>query len=100
MAKGFIDTVTDSVDVAAKAVGFDKHFKAMPINQDDGVDKINSIKDFERYLRDSGGFSRRVAAALSSRGKVVLQGDPEPPPTINISELLTVVSRFKVPESL
>lgn len=104
LSMGFIDTVTDSVDVAAKTTSFDKHFKNMPIdskkNSIEDINSINSIKDFERFLRESGGVSRRVATALSNRAKVVFQSDSEPPADTSISELLNVVSRFKVPESL
>lgn len=41
--------------------------------------KSNSIKDFERFLRDAG-FSRKEATAIASRGYKAAfdQGDPEP----------------------
>lgn len=99
VSKGFADTVTDAVDVAAKASGFDKHFKSMPINHEQSIESIESIKDFERFLRDSGGLSRRVATALSNRAKMVFQSDSEPPHDTNVQELFDVVSRFKIPNA-
>ncbi|MDB2704905.1 Clp protease ClpP [Pseudomonadota bacterium] len=101
LAMGIVHTITDKVEIANKSIGFDRHFKAMPIsNNNDQVENIETVKDFERFLRDSGGVSRRVATALSSRAKVVFQSNSESPPDTSISELLDVVSRFKVPKSL
>lgn len=75
---GFIDTITDAVDVAAKAGVFNKYFKSMPVNSsNEQVEGIETIKDFERFLRDAGSFSRGQATALASRAKVVFQGDPD-----------------------
>jgi hypothetical protein len=37
---------------------------------------INSLSDFEAFLRDSGQFSRSMATALTSHLKMLLQGDP------------------------
>mgnify|MGYP001079872364 CR=1 FL=1 len=100
MAKGFVDTVTDSVKVAAKATIFNKHFKSMPVDVDNNIEGIETIKDFERFLRDSGGISRGLATALSSRAKVLFQGDPEPSNDTAFLDISSALSRIKVPEKL
>lgn len=98
---GFIDTVTDSIGVANKGSLFDKHFKTMPFkNNDKQVEKIQTIKDFEKYLRDSGGFSRRLAATLSSRAKELFQGDPDPQNSAAMQEVLSALERINIPASL
>jgi len=75
MSYGFIDTVTDAVDVAAKINIFDKYFKTMPVNTSEGIENIENLKDCEKYLCDVGGFSRRLAKALTSQIKKNLQRD-------------------------
>ena len=72
---GFVDTVTDSMDVAAKINMFSKHFKNMPV-QDISIDDIKNIKGYEKFLRDSG-LSRGLATALTSRAKVIFQSESE-----------------------
>lgn len=43
------------------------------------VDTIETIRDFERFLRDAGGLSKGLTEALVSRAKIVFgQGDPDP----------------------
>jgi ATP-dependent Clp endopeptidase proteolytic subunit ClpP len=100
MAKGFVDTVTDAIEVAAKASAFNKHFKSMPIDNDSNIDGIKTIKDFERFLRESGGISRGLATALSSRAKVLFQGDPEPKINTTVLDLDIALSQFKIPKPL
>ncbi len=73
---GFIDTITDAVDVAAKIGAFNKYFKSMPVKNTKKPDGIETERDFERYLRDSG-ISKGLATALTSRAKVVFQGEPD-----------------------
>lgn len=45
----------------------------------EGIDQIKTIRDFERFLRDAGGFSKSEASALVARAKALcaVQGDPE-----------------------
>lgn len=100
LEKGFIDTISNAVDVAAKAVVFNKYFKAMPITSNDNIEDIESIKDFERFLRDSGGLSRATATKLASRAKVIFQSESEQLPEADYTELEAALMRFKVPESL
>lgn len=98
MEKGFVDSVTDSVDIAAKSNAMSKHFKSMPTNYDNGVEKIENIKDFERFLRDAGGLSRGLATALTSRAKSIFQGDLEVKDSAALKELEATVSKFKHPK--
>jgi len=68
---GFVDTVTDKMDVAAKITVFARHFKNLPV-ESTSVDDINTITDFEKCLRDSG-ITKKLATALTSRAKVIFQ---------------------------
>lgn len=44
----------------------------------DAIDGIDSIRDFEGFLRDAGGLSKGAAAALVARAKRVLGVEGEP----------------------
>ena len=78
---GFIDTISDRLDVAAKINTFNKYFKTMPIDNSIDIDKIKTVRDFENYLRDEGGISNRLAKALTSQAKVVFHRDVEALPS-------------------
>lgn len=55
---------------------------------------VETIRDFERLLRDAGGFSKGLASALVSRAKVVFaQGEPEQPPDAKAMHELDAVLR-------
>ena len=95
LENGFIDTVTDAVDIAAKIGGFSKHFKSLPIENNDRVEQISSPKDFEKYLRDSG-LSRGAAVALTARAKVVLQGEPVEEPSV-LKPIAERLDKLKLP---
>lgn len=43
------------------------------------IEEIDTVRDFERFLRDAGGFSKGVAVALVARAKKVygIEGDPD-----------------------
>ena len=94
---GFIDTITGALKVAANLNGFSKHFKSLPVNQEKTIDSIESIKDFERYLRDAHSVSRGLATALTSRAKAIFQSDSEQTAKPN-GELLARLERFKLPD--
>ena len=98
--QGFIDTIVDAIDVAAKIGEFDKYFKSLPVedSQADECWKIETVKDFEKYLRDVGGFSKRLAEALTSRGKVVLRVDPVGPEAA-LAQVSEALNKVKVPVS-
>ena len=84
LEQGFIDTIVEPVDVAAKIGVFDKYFKSMPVQDSTSVEGIETITDFEKFLRDVGGLSKGLAQALTSRGKVVLRSDSDKPdPALN-----------------
>jgi len=100
LVKGFVHTLTDQVQIAANLNGFDKHFKSMPIENNQSIDNINTIKHFESFQRESGGVSRRVATALASRAKTIFRSESEPSNSATMNELSNALSRFKVPESL
>ena len=95
---GFVDTVTDSVDIAAKISAFSKHFKSLPIENESRIDEIESLTDYERFLRDSG-IPKRLATALTSRAKVIFRGEPDEQP----SALMKIAQRldgFRLPNQV
>lgn len=96
---GFIDTITNPIDVAAKIGAFNKYFKSMPVKNSNEIDGIETITDFEKYLRDLGA-SRSVATALATKAKVIFQSDSDDTEKDITAGLSEVLSRFKVPESL
>ncbi len=100
LEKGFADTITDSVDVAAKANVFNKYFKSMPIENNDHVDNIETIKDFERFLRDAGDISRATATKLASRAKVIFQSESDELPEQDYSGVSAALMRLNIPKSL
>jgi len=45
----------------------------------DAIDAMETVRDFERFLRDAGGLSKGLTQALISRAKIVFgREDPEP----------------------
>ena len=73
---GFIDTITDAIDVAAKINKFSRHFKNMPVQYTkNDIEQIDSLQDAEKFLRDSGSFSRRSAKALLDRISMIIEDD-------------------------
>lgn len=66
------------------------------------IEQLGTIREFERYLRDAGGFSKSLAAALVSRARVVFAKEGEPQAEIMDPkaerEVLEMLRRFKVPE--
>lgn len=64
---------------------------------------IDTIRDFERFLRDAGGLSKGMAEALVARAKTVfLPGEPdkEAIEAKAAQELQQRLTRFRVPASL
>lgn len=64
---------------------------------DAAVEDIETIRDFERFLRDAGGLSKGLTTALVSRAKVVFsQGEPGGDIDAKaVSELQAVMHRLK-----
>jgi len=99
---GFIDTISDAVGVSNKA-NFSQHFKSLPFNAqsiDQKIEKIETIKDYETFLRDSGGLSKGLATALSSRAKSLFRSESEPPNNTAMRDIANALERLKVPASL
>lgn len=63
----------------------------------EGIEEIESIRDFEYFLRDAGGMSRELAKALASRAQVVFGqreagGDEAEQQKRQISEVMARIS--------
>ncbi len=95
---GFIDTITDRLDIAAKINTFNKYFKSMPVSNDAGAEKVNTAKEFEQCLRDSG-LSKRLAQALTSRAKTVFRGEPDEPDD-SLREISEALDKVKIPTQI
>lgn len=52
------------------------------------IDGIETIRDFERFLRDAGGLSKGLTEALVSRAKIVFRGEPENTEAKAMAELM------------
>jgi HK97 family phage prohead protease len=67
------------------------------------IDGLETIRDFERFLRDAGGLSKGLAEALVSRAKSIFTpGEPggEEVEAKAAQELQERFARFRVPASL
>ncbi len=69
---GLIDQVGDAIDIAAKMGGYEKY---TGIPQEINIGNIETIRDYERTLRDAG-LSKKLAESLSSRVKGGFLGEP------------------------
>lgn len=80
---GFVDTLTQAMKVAALSRDFSRHFSNLPsalINDEvisDVMTSIQGAKEFESYLREAGGISRKLAKALTSKAKELFQREAE-----------------------
>jgi HK97 family phage prohead protease len=55
----------------------DRHARVDTVSLKSEVDGIETVRDFERFLRDAGGLSKGLTEALVSRAKIVFyQGEP------------------------
>lgn len=69
-----ISIVTDPANDQARVTDI-KHLDDMR----DAIDAMETIRDFERFLRDAGGLSKGLTEALVSRAKIVFgRGEPDP----------------------
>lgn len=98
LEQGFIDTILEPVDVAAKIGVFNKYFKSMPVQGSKTAEGIETITDFEKYLRDSG-LSRGLAQVLTSRAKVVFQSDSGEP-VDEMAQVSEALNKAKIPTSI
>jgi HK97 family phage prohead protease len=70
---------------------------------EDAIGSIETIRDFERFLRDAGGLSKGLTEALVSRAKsIFVRGEPgqEALEAKAAQEIQERLDRFKVPASL
>lgn len=78
---GFADSLLAPIDVAALAPDFARHFKALPeelrpAGNAKNIGEIETIRDYEKALRDAG-LSKALAQTLASRVKDSFLGEPE-----------------------
>lgn len=99
LENGFIDTITSAMNVAAKVNVFNKYFKSMPVKALTDVEDIKTISDFERYLRDVGNLSNRLATSLTGRAKEVFGGEPREP-LDELNKLSAALDKVKVPSQI
>lgn len=53
--------------------------QVLDVKMSEIIDEIETIRDFERFLRDAGTFSKSASVALVARAKKVFQSDSEAP---------------------
>lgn len=73
------------------------------VDIESAIEGIETIRDFERFLRDAGGLSKGLTEALVSRAKTIfVQGDPgrEEIEAKAARELTERLARFNIPVSL
>ena len=66
---GFCDLVLGRIGLAAKAQNFEDKLRRSPLGQPD-LSEMNTITDFERFLRDVH-CSKKEAAAIVAKAKVI-----------------------------
>lgn len=93
LADGFIDTITERIEVAAKIAAFSRYFKDVPVKNAANVEAVNNERDLEKFLREAG-LSKGLATALVSRVKTVFKGDPDNRQT-ELEQLSERLARFK-----
>ena len=94
LENGFIDTITDSINVAAKIGVFNKYFKSMPVQNSNDIEGIKTFEDFENYLINSCNCSRRLAKSLCNRAESLTVIDSSDDPGEDFSELSDGLARF------
>lgn len=58
------------------------------------IEDISTVKDFERCLRDAGGFSRSQAKALVAKGKAALLREAEDVTSTDVKEIADIVRGY------
>ncbi|QOD13520.1 HK97 family phage prohead protease [Psychrobacter sp. 28M-43] len=95
------DGVLELLDIDLKEISI----VTFPANEDSLVDNIKSIlesgdipslPEFEKFLRDAGGFSKSQATAIAGHGlRSLIQGEPEAKKLANdASETLAILQRI------
>ncbi|MBD3812702.1 MAG: HK97 family phage prohead protease [Betaproteobacteria bacterium] len=91
-----IKRVSDLVEVSPVVFPADSAARVDLASVKTAVDTIETIRDFERFLRDAGGLSKGLTEALVSRAKIVFsQGDPDlqPVEAKAMAELMERINR-------
>lgn len=65
-----------------------------------GADEINTIREFETFLRDVGGYSAGQAKALASSGYSALASERDATPEADHQRLYATIIDLKTPKSL
>lgn len=95
------DSVLELLDIDLKEISI----VTFPANEDSLVDNIKSIleggdipslPEFEKFLREAGGFSKSQATAIAGHGlRSLIQGEPEAKQSANdTSETLAILQRI------
>lgn len=72
----------------------DKHARVDVVALKSEIDALETIRDFERFLRDAGGLSKGMTEALVSRAKIVFgQGEPEPA-VVDVKAAQAIINRI------
>src|SRR5687768_13525723 len=58
------------------------------------IEQLETIRDFERFLRDAGGFSKGLTEALISRARIVFGNQGEPDPKAIDAKAMPQISRI------
>lgn len=56
-----------------------------------GAGELPSVRQFEEFLRDAGGFSKTMAAAIASKATPHLRGEPEAKAIDELEQFLTAL---------
>ena len=77
--KRLIKRVTNLVEVSVVTFPADTAARVDLSSVKSALDDLETIRDFERFLRDAGGLSKGLTEALVSRAKIVFgRGEPDP----------------------
>lgn len=64
------------------------------VDLSEAIADIETVRDFERFLRDAGGLSKSVSVALVARAKKVFQGDPVESSAKTMQEITERIARL------
>ena len=71
-----IKNITDLVEISVVTFPADDAARVDLTSVKSALDNIQSIRDLEDFLRESGGFSKGLAQAVLTRSKQLYQGEP------------------------
>lgn len=94
LSNGFADTITDSINVAAKVGVFNKYFKSMPVQNNNDIEHIKTFDDLKNYLIKSCNCSIRLASALCDRAETITADNSSDDKGEDLSDLTEGLSRL------